>query len=130
MKKYFISLIVGFVFIVSTVSFVFGAGSTFPFDNSVWFREGVRQMGQNSQKAVQAFYDGCYHNDIPSCSMIAIAEWPISHKKSIAIAKRWLQILQESKSQYVQGYRERVLESYIQFYSAEGQDVTWLKKLQ
>ena len=130
MKKYFVSLIVGFVFIVSTVSFVFGAGLTFPFDNSVWFREGVRQMGQDPHKAVQAFFDGCNHQDIPSCSMIAIAEWPISHKKSIAIAKRWLQILQNWKNQYVQGYRERVLKGYILFYSAEDQDVTWLKKLQ
>jgi len=84
MKKYFVSLIVSFVFIVSTVSFVFGAESTFPYDNSVWFREGVRQMGQDPQKAVQAFADGCNHRDIPSCSMIAIAA--MSDTETISIS--------------------------------------------
>jgi len=94
------------------------------------YAQAVEQLSKgNYGNAYQLFTQDCQNDDVAGCSMMAIAEYPIDHEKSIGIAKLWLQFLQNSKNKKAHEFRAQLIDTYIQFYSREGANVEWLKEL-
>jgi hypothetical protein len=94
------------------------------------YAQAVEQLSKgNYGSAYELFTQDCSHDDVAGCSMMAIAEYPIDHGKSIGIAKLWLQFLKNSKSEDAHKFRAQLIDTYIQFYSHEGANVEWLKEL-
>jgi hypothetical protein len=94
------------------------------------YAQAVEQLSKgNYGSAYELFTQDCSHDDVAGCSMMAIAEYPINHGKSIGIAKLWLQFLKNSKSEDAHKFRAQLIDTYIQFYSHEGANVEWLKEL-
>jgi hypothetical protein len=120
MKK-FLFILIGLMFLLPNVSQAV---------ETKLYAQAVEQLSKgNYGSAYELFTQDCSHDDVAGCSMMAIAEYPIDHGKSIRIAKLWLQFLKNSKSEAAHKFREQLINTYIQFYSHEGANVEWLKEL-
>jgi hypothetical protein len=106
--------------------------SSIAFAETTLYKAAEKQLLQGNYGDARKLYEeDCSKNgNIASCSMIALAEYPIDQNESIKIAKLWLEYLKKSPDPKIQKFRQQLIRNYIQFYSSQKENVTWLKQLE